>query len=74
MFPGVIDLLAAAIRGRADLVVTYNTKDFPAETAASWTETVIYSFNSGPEGQNPVGLVQGSDENFYWTSIGAALP
>jgi hypothetical protein len=27
-------VLAAAIRGRADVIVTYNTKDFPAETAA----------------------------------------
>jgi uncharacterized repeat protein (TIGR03803 family) len=29
------------------------------------TETVIYSFNSGPEGQNPVALIQSSDGNFY---------
>jgi len=27
-------VLAAAIRGRVDVNVTYNTKDFPAETAA----------------------------------------
>jgi predicted nucleic acid-binding protein len=27
-------VLAAAIRGRVDVIVTYNTKDFPAETAA----------------------------------------
>jgi uncharacterized repeat protein (TIGR03803 family) len=28
-------------------------------------ETVVYSFNSGFEGQVPVGLTQGSDGNFY---------
>lgn len=27
-------VLAAAIRGRADVIVTYNTKDFPAQTLA----------------------------------------
>jgi uncharacterized repeat protein (TIGR03803 family) len=32
------------------------------------TETVFYSFNSGPEGQSPVGLIQGSDGNFYGTT------
>jgi uncharacterized repeat protein (TIGR03803 family) len=32
------------------------------------TETVIYSFNSGPEGQSPVGLIEGSDGNFYGTT------
>ncbi|HZZ16264.1 MAG TPA: choice-of-anchor tandem repeat GloVer-containing protein [Candidatus Sulfotelmatobacter sp.] len=32
------------------------------------TETVIYSFNSGPEGQTPMGLIQGSDGNFYGTT------
>jgi uncharacterized repeat protein (TIGR03803 family) len=26
---------------------------------------VVYSFNTGPEGQNPVGLIQGGDGNFY---------
>jgi predicted nucleic acid-binding protein len=29
-------VLAAAIHGRADVIVTYNTKDFPAETTASY--------------------------------------
>ena len=33
-------------------------------------ETVIYSFNSGPEGQVPVGLVQGKDGAFYGTTRG----
>ena len=32
------------------------------------TETVIYSFNSGPEGQSPVGLVQANDGDFYGTT------
>jgi uncharacterized repeat protein (TIGR03803 family) len=32
------------------------------------TETVVYSFNTGPEGQNPVGLIQGGDGNFYGTT------
>ena len=32
------------------------------------TETLVYSFNTGPEGQNPVGLIQGSDGNFYGTT------
>jgi uncharacterized repeat protein (TIGR03803 family) len=32
------------------------------------TETVFYSFDSGPEGQSPVGLTQGSDGNFYGTT------
>jgi len=29
-------VLAAAIRGRADVIVTYNTKDFPAEAMAPY--------------------------------------
>jgi hypothetical protein len=28
--------LAAAIRGRADVIVTYNMKDFPAEATAPY--------------------------------------
>jgi uncharacterized repeat protein (TIGR03803 family) len=35
---------------------------------ASGAETVMYSFNSGPEGQNPVGLIQAGDGNFYGTT------
>jgi len=31
-------------------------------------ETVLYSFDSGPEGQTPTGLIQGSDGNFYGTT------
>ena len=34
------------------------------------TETVVYSFNTGPEGQGPVGLIQGGDGNFYGTTSG----
>jgi uncharacterized repeat protein (TIGR03803 family) len=34
----------------------------------SGSETLIFSFNSGPEGQNPVGLIQGNDGNFYGTT------
>jgi len=30
--------------------------------------TTVYSFNSGPEGQNPVGLIRSSDGNFYGTT------
>jgi uncharacterized repeat protein (TIGR03803 family) len=29
------------------------------------TETTVYSFNSGTEGQKPIGMVQSSDGNFY---------
>jgi uncharacterized repeat protein (TIGR03803 family) len=32
------------------------------------TETVVYSFNTGPEGQKPVGLIQSSDGKFYGTT------
>ena len=34
----------------------------------SGVETVLYSFNSSPEGQAPVGLVRGSDGSFYGTT------
>ena len=34
------------------------------------TETVIYSFDSQPEGQMPVGLIQASNQNFYGTTSG----
>lgn len=37
------------------------------------TESVIYSFNSGPEGQNPVGMIQGNDGNFYGTTHGGGI-
>jgi uncharacterized repeat protein (TIGR03803 family) len=36
--------------------------------ALTGTETVVYSFNTGPEGQHPVGLIQGADGNFYGTT------
>ena len=29
------------------------------------TETTVYSFNSGTEGQKPIGIVQSNDGNFY---------
>ena len=32
------------------------------------TETVVYSFNTGSEGQRPLGLIQGGDGNFYGTT------
>jgi uncharacterized repeat protein (TIGR03803 family) len=32
------------------------------------TETTVYSFNSGTEGQKPVGLIQANDGNFYGTT------
>jgi uncharacterized repeat protein (TIGR03803 family) len=32
------------------------------------TETVVYSFNSGSEGQSPVGLIQASSGDFYGTT------
>jgi uncharacterized repeat protein (TIGR03803 family) len=32
------------------------------------TESMVYSFNSGSEGQTPVGMIQGSDGNFYGTT------
>lgn len=48
-------VLAAAIRGRADVIVTYNTKDFPAETAVSYgieiqhpDEFLIHVFDLAP--------------------------
>jgi uncharacterized repeat protein (TIGR03803 family) len=31
-------------------------------------ETTVYSFNSGTEGQKPVGLIQANDGNFYGTT------
>lgn len=32
------------------------------------TVTTVYSFNSGPEGQSPIGLTQASDGNLYGTT------
>ena len=32
-------------------------------------ETILHRF-SGPDGQNPIGLIQGSDGNFYGTTFG----
>lgn len=48
-------VLAAAIKGRADVIVTFNLRHFPAETIEKWgieaqhpDEFVVYQFNLNP--------------------------
>lgn len=38
------------------------------QLTSAGTYTVIYQFDSGPEGEQPAGLIQASDGNFYGTT------
>ena len=55
--------------GTTDSGGTSNSGSFIRITPTG-TESMVYSFNSGPEGQIPVGMIQGNDGNFYGTTYG----
>jgi hypothetical protein len=54
---------------RIPLVIVLVVVAGRAFNANAQTETILYSFGSSPnDGENPWGLVQGSDGNFYGTT------